>query len=325
MVKQQNPKIVVLGGGTGMPVLLRGLKDYPIDLSTIVTVADDGGSTGEIRKRIDVPAPGDIRNVIAALSNVDEELYRLFQYRIEGSNGLSGHALGNILLVATNRITGDFNAAVQKIAKLFNVRANIYPIVNESITLHAEMNDGTIVSGESQIPMKGKQIKRVFITPEKVTPNPHAVTAILQADLVVISPGSLYTSILPNLIIPDVVTALKRTRANVIYVCNLMTQRGETDHYTASDHVKAIFHHIGAETIQKIIVNKAEIAREYLQVYAKEKSFPVQIDKDQLTQIGLTVIEADLVDYKEKMIRHNNKKLAQLIYDLALEQMKQNR
>src|SRR5690625_2848901 len=146
MANTIRPKIVVLGGGTGMPILLRGLKDYPIELSTIVTVADDGGSTGEIRKKIEVPAPGDIRNVIAALSNVDDDLYRLFQYRIEGSNGLSGHALGNILLVATNNITGDFNRAVQKIATLFKVNANIYPIVNESITLHAEMVDGTIVS-----------------------------------------------------------------------------------------------------------------------------------------------------------------------------------
>lgn len=324
MLQNKNPKIVVLGGGTGMPILLRGLKDYPIDLSTIVTVADDGGSTGEIRKQIEVPAPGDIRNVIAALSNVDEELYELFQYRIKGTNGLSGHALGNILLVATNNITGDFNEAVEKIAKLFNVKANIYPIVNESITLHAEMEDGTIVSGESNIPIKGNKIKRVFLTPDKITPNKQAIDAILEADLVVISPGSLYTSILPNLIMPDVVDAVKRTKASVVYVCNLMTQHGETDHYKASDHVKAIYRHIGENTIQKVIVNEKSIKSKYLQTYEREKSHPVQIDKDSLKDMGITVIEADVVDYSNKMIRHNNEKIASILYKLATDQMNKN-
>ena len=204
MGNKENPKMVVLGGGTGMPVLLRGLKKYPIDLATIVTVADDGGSTGRLRKEYEMlPAPGDIRNVISALANVDDELMNLFQHRFESKNGLVGHSLGNIVLAAMNSITGNFYEAVEHVSKMLNVKGKIYPIVNESITLHAEMEDGTIVSGESHIPMKHKKIKRVFLTPNDIKPLPEAIEAILSANLVVISPGSLYTSILPNLIIQD--------------------------------------------------------------------------------------------------------------------------
>src|SRR5690625_1295955 len=207
MVKQSNPNIMVMRGGTGMPVLLRELKNYPINLTAAVTMADDGGRTGKISEKINIPAPGDIRNVIAALSNVDDELYELFQYRIAGNNGLSGHALGNLLLVATNEITGDFNRAVEKVAKLFNVQANILPIVNEPVTLHAEMKDGTVITGESNIPLNNQKINRVFLTPNTIKANKAAIEALLHADMIVISPGSLYTSILPNLIIKDVMEA----------------------------------------------------------------------------------------------------------------------
>src|SRR5690625_1264816 len=240
MARKREPKIVVLGGGTGMPILLRGLKELPIDLSTIVTVADDGGSTGRLRKDIKTPAPGDIRNVIAALANVDDELTALFQHRFQVSNGLSGHSLGNIILVAMSSLTNDFYSAVQKISAMLNVKGHIYPIVNESVTLHAEMDDGTIISGESKIPMKNKKINRVFLTPNNLTPMPEVVEAILDADLIVISPGSLYTSILPNLIINDVGKALNNTAAKTVYVCNIMTQNGETNEYDAADHVNSI-------------------------------------------------------------------------------------
>lgn len=313
----KKPKIVVLGGGTGMPILLKGLKDYPIELSAIVTVADDGGSTGRIREKVDVPAPGDIRNVIASLSNVDMDLYKLFQYRIESDNGLDGHALGNILLVATNKVTGDFNEAVQKVAQLFKVNANIYPIVNESVTLHAEMEDGSIVSGESNIPIKSKKITRVFLTPNELKPNPLAVKAILEADLVVISPGSLYTSILPNLIMPNIIQALKQTKATTIYVCNLMTQQGETNDYKASDHVNAIYRHIEDRFIKKIIVHNQPIKKEHLTSYEREHSHPVIVDKKGLEALGLSVIEADIIDYSQQTLRHNNKQLAELLFQLA--------
>ncbi|MFD2132736.1 uridine diphosphate-N-acetylglucosamine-binding protein YvcK [Pseudogracilibacillus auburnensis] len=312
------PKIVVLGGGTGMPVLLRGLKKYPIELSTIVTVADDGGSTGRLRKDIEIPAPGDIRNVIAALSNVDAELKELFQHRFQVSNGLSGHSLGNLVLVAMNALTGDFYSAVKKVSDLFQVKGNIYPIVNESVTLHAEMDDGMIVSGESNIPMKNKKIKRVFLTPNNLEPMPKVVQAILEADIIVISPGSLYTSILPNLIIADVVKALNDTKAKVVYVCNVMTQDGETNNYHASDHVQAIYNHIGPNTIDSIIVHNQPIPEATLQLYARQHSAPVIYQKENLLQLGLQVMEEDIIDHSQTVIRHNTNKIAKLLYDLAI-------
>ena len=319
MATEREPKIVVLGGGTGMPVLLRGLKKYPIDLSTIVTVADDGGSTGRLRKDIETPAPGDIRNVIAALSNVDKELYELFQHRFKVSNGLSGHSLGNIVLVAMSSITGNFYKAVQEVSALFNVKGKIYPIVNESVTLHAEMDDGTVISGESQIPMKNKKINRVFLTPNNVSPTPEVVEAIKDADLVVVSPGSLYTSILPNLIINGIGKALRETKAKKVYVCNIMTQNGETNEYDAADHVQAIFDHIGTRTLDSIIVHNQQLPDDILGIYRKQLSAPVVYDLKTLSDLGLHVIEEDIINHESQpMIRHNTEKLAEMLFNMAL-------
>lgn len=317
--RDKEPKVVVLGGGTGMPVLLKGLKTYPIHLSTIVTVADDGGSTGKIREDIEIPAPGDIRNVIVAMSNVDEELHELFQHRFDGANGLSGHSLGNLVLVALHSLTGDFYGAVQKISKVFQVKGDIIPIVNESVTLHAEMEDGTIVSGESNIPVKNKKIRRVFLTPNDVKVVPKVVQVLMEADLIVISPGSLYTSILPNLIMEDVVTALNRTNATVVYVCNIMTQPGETIGYNAADHVQAIYDHIGPNTIDTIIVHNEPIHEDTLRLYRKQQAMPVTYQKGRLQQMGMDVMEEDIIDHSNIMVRHNTEKIAQLIYDLAVE------
>lgn len=321
MVKQNQPKVVVLGGGTGMPVLLKGLKRHPIDLSTIVTVADDGGSTGRIREEIDIPAPGDIRNVIAALSEVDQELKTLFQHRFQVKNNLSGHSLGNLVLAAMNSLTGDFYTAVDKVSELFNVKGAIYPIVNESIVLNAEMTDGTIVKGESNIPVKDKQIKRIFITPNEITPNPKVVQAIHKADLIVISPGSLYTSILPNMIIGGVTEAIRHTQAKVVYVSNMMTQFGETEGYSATDHVEAIYRHIGQDTIDVIIVHDQPINQDILALYKEERSLPVEYDYTRLSSHNLEVLKADIVEYSNKMIRHDTKKLAEILYKMAYAQM----
>lgn len=317
MSMKRKPNIVVLGGGTGMPVLLRGLKEFPVNITAVVTVADDGGSTGRIRKAVDIPAPGDIRNVIAALSNVDEDLYELFQYRITGDNGLSGHALGNLLLVATNQITRDFSQAVKEVAQMFNVKANIYPIVNEPVELHAEMEDGTIISGESNIPIKNKKINRVFITPNHTKANRSVIDALLEADLIVISPGSLYTSILPNLIIHDVIQALQETNAKIVYVCNIMTQRGETNDYSASDHVKAIYRHTGNNIIDTMIVNNRAINQTLLRAYEKEHAHPVKVDHDEIAKLNIELIEDDLIDDSKNIVRHNYKKVANLLYDLT--------
>src|SRR5699024_8532517 len=213
----EKTRIVVIGGGTGMPVLLRGLKELPIDLTALVTVADDGGSTGRLRNEMDIPAPGDIRNVIAAMSDVEPMLIELFQHRFNSKNGLSGHSMGNLLLAAMTSITGDFYTGIEEISRVLNVKGHIYPISNDNLSLHAEMVDGEIVSGESKIPQANKQIQRVFLKPEPVHAFPNAVESIYNADLVVISPGSLYTSILPSLITPHIEDR-KSTRLNSSHV-----------------------------------------------------------------------------------------------------------
>ncbi|WP_337018183.1 YvcK family protein [Oceanobacillus massiliensis] len=316
MGKKKRPRIVVIGGGTGMPVLLRGLKNLPIELTALVTVADDGGSTGRIRSEMAIPAPGDIRNVIAALSDAEPMLLELFQHRFSEGNGLSGHAMGNLLLAAMTSVTGNFNTGIKEISRVLNVKGKIFPISNENMSLHAEMEDGTIVSGESNIPLSNKKIKRVFLRPQPVKPLPHAVRAIEAADLVVISPGSLYTSIMPNLIIPQVKEALRDTKAKVVYVCNVMTQAGETTGFTASDHVQAICDHIGKDCLDSIIVHNEVIDQTIRAVYAEEKAEPVKYDKERLLEMDLEIIEGDIINHLQPTLRHDNNKIASLLYSL---------
>lgn len=316
MNMQKKPHVVVIGGGTGMPVLLRGLKHLPIRLTSLVNVADDGGSTGRLRQERTIPAPGDIRNVIAALSEAEPMLLDLFQYRFEVGNGLSGHSLGNMLLAALTEVTGDFSKGIQEIARVFNVKGEIYPISNDSLSLHAEMIDGTIISGESNIPLVKKKIKRVFLKPEPPKPLPHAVSAIENADLIVISPGSLYTSIMPNLIIPQISDVIKKAKGKIVYVCNVMTQVGETTGYSASNHVKAIYDHIGSGWIDAIIVHNKPIKKDVLTIYESENAHPVDCDIDKLEDLKLKIIEADIIDYDKKTVRHNAKKIAEILYSL---------
>lgn len=313
----KQPRVVVIGGGTGMPVLLRGLKNVPIHLTALVTVADDGGSTGRLRSEMAIPAPGDIRNVIAALSDVEPMLIELFQHRFSIGNGLSGHSMGNLLLAAMTSITGDFFTGIKEISRVLNVKGDIYPISNENMSLHAEMEDGSIVSGESNIPLAEKKIKRVFLSPQPVHPLPNAILAIENADLVVISPGSLYTSILPNLIIPKIDEAIRNTKAKVVYVCNVMTQAGETTGYTASDHVQAIFDHIGSDSVDSIVVHNEPIKKQIRDVYAEENAKPVIYDTERLLEMGLDIIEGDIIDHNRSTLRHDTDKIAKLLYSLV--------
>ncbi|HEX6593076.1 MAG TPA: YvcK family protein [Bacillota bacterium] len=317
MGDRKEPRVVVIGGGTGMPVLLRGLKNFPVQLTALVTVADDGGSTGRIRNEMSIPAPGDIRNVIAALSDVEPMLIQLFQHRFSIGNGLSGHSLGNMLLAAMTSITGDFHTGIKEISRVLNVKGNIYPISNESMSLHAEMVDGEIVKGESNIPCARKKIKRVFLKPDGIRPLPHAIDAILNAHIIIISPGSLYTSILPNLIIPGITEAMKETDAKVIYVCNVMTQAGETTGYTASDHVQAIDEHLGERVIDSIVVHNEPIKKTVRDRYAKENAQPVVYDMERLIDRGLQIIEGDIIDNHSSVLRHDTEKISQLLYSIA--------
>lgn len=316
MGEKSEPKIVVVGGGTGMPVLLRGLIDLPIQLTALVTVADDGGSTGRLRNEMDIPAPGDIRNVIAAMSDAEPMLVELFQHRFAVDNGLSGHSMGNLLLAALTSITGDFYTGIKEISRVLNVKGNIYPISNENMYLHAKMTDGSIISGESNIPLSNKQIKRVFLSPQPVNPFPGAIQAIKQADLIVIAPGSLYTSILPNLIIPGIDDAIKQASGKLIYVCNVMTQAGETTGYTAADHVLAINEHIGGEYVDAIVVHNEPIVGPVREIYAEENADPVIYDTERLIDMGLQIIEGDIINHDRTTLRHDTRKIAKLLYSI---------
>jgi len=317
MTEPKHPKIVIIGGGTGLSVLLRGLKYQPVDITAIVTVADDGGSSGRLRDEMDIPPPGDIRNVLAALSDVEPLIEDLFQHRFGGKNGLSGHSLGNLILAAMTTITGDFVHAVGEMSKVLKVRGKVLPAANKSVVLHAEMEDGTVVSGESKIPYSGKKIKRVFLTPDDIEPLNESVEKIREADLIVLGPGSLYTSILPNLLVPKIGDEVVKAKAKKVYICNVMTQAGETLNYSASDHVQALIDHMGVKFIDTILVNDGEIPDDIKQLYAKELAKPVVYDVEKLSTLGLSIIHDKIISYDNNVIRHDTTKVANILYDMV--------
>lgn len=310
------PKIVVIGGGTGLPVLIRGIKKYPVTITAIVTVADDGGSSGRLRDELSIPPPGDVRNVLAALSDVEPLIEDLFQHRFQTGNGLSGHSLGNLILAAMTSITGDFVHAIREMAKVLNVRGKVLPAANQSVVLHAEMEDGTIISGESKIPYSGKKIKQVFLTPKNVKPLDETISEIRAADLIIIGPGSLYTSILPNLLVNKIGEEVCKAKAKKVYICNVMTQAGETLNYTASDHVQALYDHMKCRFIDTILVNDEEVPQEMMEKYAKEFAKPVYYDIQALESLGLEIIHDKILSYEDGVIRHDTKKVAALLYSL---------
>ncbi|WP_102344913.1 gluconeogenesis factor YvcK family protein [Bacillus sp. Marseille-P3661] len=310
------PKVVVIGGGTGLPVLLRGLKQYPIDITAIVTVADDGGSSGRLRSDLQIPPPGDIRNVLAALSEVEPLIESLFQHRFKNGNELSGHALGNLLLAAMTNITGDFVTAIREMSKVLNVKGKVLPAANRGIILSAEMEDGSIVTGESKIPDTDKKIKRVYLSPKDVEPLPETLEEIHHADVIIIGPGSLYTSILPNLLVTKIGQELCHSNAKKVYVCNVMTQAGETTGFSASDHIKVLYEHLKCAFLDMVIVNDAEIPVHILQRYKEENAQPVLYDLDRLKQFGVKIINQDLIHIEQGVIRHDTSKIAKLIFSL---------
>ncbi|WP_100373992.1 gluconeogenesis factor YvcK family protein [Bacillus sp. FJAT-45037] len=306
-------KVVVIGGGTGLSVLLRGLKTFSVDITAIVTVADDGGSSGRLRQELNIPPPGDVRNVLIALAEVEPLVEELFQHRFTNGGGLTGHSLGNLLLAGMTSITGDFSRGITEVSKVLNVRGKVFPAANRSVVLHAEMEDGTIVSGESKIPLEQKRIKRVFLTPENIVPLQESLRAIREADLIVLGPGSLYTSVLPNLLVPGISEAVIQAKANKIYICNVMTQSGETDDYTAAEHLEALFAHCGPELIDDILVHGSPVSKEVQEHYAKEQASPVVVDLDQLHTMGVNVINDHFVVEKDQMLRHDAQKVSKAL------------
>jgi len=307
MKRKNKKRIVVIGGGTGLSTVLRGLKTYPFDITAIVTVADDGGSSGRLRDDYDIPPPGDIRNVIAALSDTEPLFEQMFQYRFSNNNSktLGGHSLGNLMLAALTEITGDFNLAISEMSKVLKVHGKVIPAANKQVTLHAELENGMFIEGESRIPKANSPIRRVFLSPKDVKPLPSAIQAIKQADIILIGPGSLYTSIIPNLLVKEIASAVVNASAEKIYICNLMTQPGETLGYRASDHVNAIHNHTGEKFIQSILINNQDLPRNVSELYLEEKAEPVLFDIDNLAKINLNIYKEEIASVKDGVVRHH--------------------
>ena len=312
-------KVVTIGGGTGLSVLLRGLKKYPLEITAVVTVADDGGSSGKIRSDMNIPSPGDIRNVIAALSDVEPYLEKMFQYRFD-SGEVKGHPVGNLMIAAMTDIHGDFSTAVKVMSRILNVRGTVLPTTNDIATLNAVLSDGEIIRGESSITKAGGVIDHVYITPSRVKPNEDVLKAIEEADYIIMGPGSLYTSIIPNLVISNVSEKIRESKAKKIYVCNVMTQHGETDNYSVCDHIVAINKHVQENIFDLVIANSREFDDSILSKYHKEKQEPVKIDQDEIEKLGIKLIKNNDVGIVDNnTIRHNAEKVSELIYDYIID------
>jgi uncharacterized cofD-like protein len=311
----RGPKVVALGGGTGLSTLLRGLKSYSANITAVVTVADNGGSSGRLRKEMGGIPPGDIRNCLAALADQEKLITELFQYRFESGDGLAGHSFGNLFLSAMNQITNGWEQAIAASSEVLAVRGQVLPATLSEVNLWAELEDGRKIEGESEISSAGGKIRRIGCSPANPPALPRVLEAIREADLIVLGPGSLYTSIIPNLLVPEIVAAIAERNVPKIYVCNIMSQRGETDGYTVSDHVKAIHQACGQRLFQTVLAQKKGPTPAVLVRYAHKYSFPIPVDRKELIRIGCRVILANVMDenVKLKHVRHSSPRLGRVI------------
>lgn len=313
---ERGPKIVAIGGGHGLSHLLLGLKEYTANLTAIVTVADSGGSSGRLREEFNIVAPGDIRNCLVALADAPALMGELFQYRFAENSQLKGHNFGNLFLTAMVQITkGDFKKAVEESSKVLAIRGKVIPSTVHNVHLVAEYIDGSKTEGEAKIPRINLPIKRVYLTDQNAEVTPEALITIAEADIIVLGPGSLYTSIIPNLIINGMPEAIARSSAYKIYVCNVMTQPGETDGFSASDHVRVLTEHANPQIVNACIINNAPVPQSALQRYQAETSYPVAPDIEKIKSMGYKVVATDLLDVKD-FIRHDSKKLTENLIKL---------
>lgn len=314
-----NKKVVVFGGGTGLSYLLRGLKQYPLDITAVVSVCDDGGSTGKLRDEFNILAPGDIRKVIEALSDNENELSKLLNYRFSSNGELNNHSLGNLILLAEMKIQGSAEKAIESLSKILNLKGKILPFTEDAVTLMGEMEDNTIIEGEHHITEYPQKIKKVFYKEEPKI-NQKLLNEIKKADLIILSMGSLFTSIIPNLLSDKIKNAIDKSNAEIVYCCNLFTQPGETDDYKVSDHIKTLNSYLGEKKIDYVIANNGEIEEELAKKYATEEQKDiVVVDKKETEKLGNTVILDDLVYINNKNVfRHNYVKLGFLIHTISL-------
>lgn len=319
--RRRGPKVVAIGGGTGLSTLLRGLKEHTANITAIVAVSDDGGSSGRLRDELGVPPPGDIRNTLLALAEAEPLMQKLFEYRFEGKGALAGHSFGNLLIAALTDITGDFDAAVRESSRVLAICGQVVPGTLDDVSLRAELVDGTRISGESRIGQAGKPIRRVYLEPERVTPNPEALRAIEEADLIVLGPGSLYTSVLPNLLIPELAEAVRRSPAPKVYVCNVMTQPGETQGYTAADHVRALIDHVGPGLFDYVLMNSATIPRSRAVQYEAQGSTWIAPATRELAAMGLRPVVAPLIS-AQNFVRHASDRLAEAVLGILADEVR---
>ena len=303
-------KVVVLGGGTGMSNLLRGLKQYPLDITAIVTVCDDGSSTGILREEFNIPAVGDIRRVLVALSETEPLVMELFNYRFSTSSDLDGHTVGNLLLTAASEISGNLSDGIEALSTVLNLKGKVVPLSEDNVTLMAEMQDGTVIEGEHHITEEKSKIKKVYYK-ENAIATKEALDAIKKADLIVFSMGSLFTSIIPNLLIESVVKEIEKSEAKIMYVCNMMTQPGETDDFTVTDHVKKLNEYLGNRKVDIVLANTGIIDEEMAKFYeTQEQKDPVIYDEENFSKYGLDVIGDDFTFITDNnLLRHDNIKL----------------
>ena len=314
----KGPAITVVGGGHGLSVLLRGIKQATSNVTAVVTVADDGGSSGRLRQDLGMIPPGDLRNCLVALADTEPLMEKLFQHRFEGSSELSGHSFGNLFIAAMTQVTGDVETALKESSKVLAVKGQVLPASKEFVRLDAIMEDGTVVCGESHIPEAHKRIHRVKLYPEHAEAVQSSLDAIRNAEAIVLGPGSLYTSVIPNLLVEGIGDAICRSKAVKIYICHVMTQPGETDGYTASMHVKAIMDHAGRNAVDYVIVNSTPVPEDLKQKYAETGAYPVLVDDDALNQLGVGIIKADLITSKDA-IHHDPKKLCDSVMRVVYE------
>ena len=314
-----NKKVVVLGGGTGLSYLLRGLKKFPLDITAVITVSDDGRSTGKLRKEFNTPAVGDIRKVITSLSEIDEPIKQMMNYRFKTSSDLNNHAVGNLILTSMLDITGSLKDSISSLSKLLDVRHKVLPISEDSnLTLMAKDINGNIIEGEEEITKAKRQFEKIYYKEEpKVLKE--VLDSLNEADMIIFSMGSLYTSILPNIICKEVKKILEKTKCPIIYLCNAVTQPGETDNFTVGDHVELLNKYLFPRKIDTVIASNSKIEKNIIEKYSTEEQKDlVEIDYDKLKQIGVELIEDDLVIIEDNVLRHDSIRLSSIIFSYLL-------